>query len=180
MGVLTGPFGHYWYFFLDKWYPVATRRNVLKKVLLDAVIASPIFNVLFIFVAHTLDGKALAETYRIFKDKFVLIYCYDTAIWPASQLSKSPIISYAMSVSLLMLSFSSPKKKVNFFYVSDTYRLLYVNVMSVFWNAILCYLLFNDSETGEQKSEEDDKRTAIAACDESAPASDTKSNEKRE
>ncbi len=99
MGILTGPFGHYWYLLLDKWYPVVTRRNVLKKVLLDAVIASPIFNVIFIFVAHTLDGKQLAETVKIFKEKFLTIYAYDTAIWPASQLSMHKLYLISLFVA---------------------------------------------------------------------------------
>jgi hypothetical protein len=71
-------------------------------------------------MAHLLDGKHIKETYEIFKDKFLKIYLYDTLIWPGSQL-------------------------INFYFVSDTYRLLYVNVMSIVWNACLSYLLFNDN-----------------------------------
>jgi hypothetical protein len=40
--------------------------------------------------------------------------------------------------------------------------------MSVFWNAILCYLLFNDSETGEDNQ---------VASEQSTPVTVTKSIE---
>ena len=43
---------------------------------------------------------------------------------------------------------------INFKLVSDTYRLLYVNMMSVFWNAMLSYLLFNDSADTDDDEEE--------------------------
>lgn len=129
MGLLTGPLGHYWYEYLDSKYPCRSRVSVLKKVFLDHAIASPILNLLFIVVTHTLDGKYLTETWQVIKEKFFKIYVYDSAIWPATQL-------------------------FNFFYVSNAYRLLYVNLTSVFLNAVLSYLLFDDQHHATRSSSE--------------------------
>ena len=43
MGVIMGPFNHYWYTFLDKVLPGATSSTVVKKILMDQIIASPYF-----------------------------------------------------------------------------------------------------------------------------------------
>ncbi|CAF0742345.1 unnamed protein product [Brachionus calyciflorus] len=119
VGFLTGPFGHYWYLFLDKKYPFKTGKSILSKILCDQLIAAPIFNVLFITAIHTLDGKHLRQIYETFKEKFFTIYAYDCTIWPACQM-------------------------VNFYFVPTVYRLLYVNFISVIWNALLSFLMFND------------------------------------
>lgn len=132
VGLLTGPFGHYWYSFLDGRYPHKNTKSALKKVFFDHTIASPIFTISFIFIAHMLDGKHFMQAYEIFKEKFIKIYVIDTLIWPASQL-------------------------INFFFVPNAYRLLYVNGMSVVWNAILSYLLFDEGEESPLEKPQNEK-----------------------
>jgi protein Mpv17 len=73
-GILTGPFGHYWYLFLERKFTHRSSANILKKMLCDQLIAAPIFNILFISVIHTLDGKHIRQIAEIFKDKFLTIY----------------------------------------------------------------------------------------------------------
>jgi hypothetical protein len=80
VGVTTGPFGHYWYSFLDRKFAARTPLNILKKVFCDQLIAAPIFNILFIFALHTLDGKHIMQVYEIFKEKFLLIYTVSAPI----------------------------------------------------------------------------------------------------
>ncbi|GCB72015.1 hypothetical protein scyTo_0009003 [Scyliorhinus torazame] len=46
-GCLMGPFGHFWYTALDGRFPGRTTHIVLKKVLLDQLIASPIFGIIY-------------------------------------------------------------------------------------------------------------------------------------
>ena len=47
IGLALGPLNHYWYLFLDKILPGATGRIVFKKVILDELIASPVFTTSF-------------------------------------------------------------------------------------------------------------------------------------
>ena len=47
IGLVLGPLNHYWYHMLDKFLVGATGRIVAKKVLLDELIASPIFTTSF-------------------------------------------------------------------------------------------------------------------------------------
>lgn len=74
VGLLTGPFGHYWYLILDRKLPHKTKKSILTKVLCDQLIAAPIFNFLFITAIHTLDGKHIKQVLDIFKEKFLTIY----------------------------------------------------------------------------------------------------------
>lgn len=73
-GILTGPFGHYWYLFLDKKYPGRSFRSISRKCFFDQLIAAPLFTILVITFIHTIDGKHLRQIANIFKEKFLIIY----------------------------------------------------------------------------------------------------------
>ncbi|RNA35084.1 mpv17 2 [Brachionus plicatilis] len=119
VGSLTGPFLHNWYLFLDKKYPFKNPKSIIKKMLLDQLLAAPLLNILFITAIHTLDGKHLKQIYETFKEKLLTIYAYDCMIWPLCQF-------------------------INFYFIPNVYRLLYINFISVLWNALLSFLMFND------------------------------------
>ena len=74
IGLVSGPFGHYWYNYLDRRFKTRTTKDVLMKILYDQAIGAPIFNVLFIYGTHTLDGKHISLITEIFKEKFLTIY----------------------------------------------------------------------------------------------------------
>lgn len=44
--VLSIP-NHYWYIYLDKWFPLSSRKHVVKKVLLDTFVGGPAYFVAF-------------------------------------------------------------------------------------------------------------------------------------
>lgn len=73
-GIITGPFGHYWYQMLDRRFPVRNLSSIAKKCAFDQIVAAPIFSLLVILVIHTLDGKHILQVINIFKEKFWLIY----------------------------------------------------------------------------------------------------------
>lgn len=118
-GIVTGPFGHYWYTFLDKRFKGRSMASISKKCFFDQLIAAPIFTLIVITVIHTIDGKHLRQIAEIFKEKFLVIYAYDCSFWPLAQF-------------------------INFYFVPAVYRLLYVNIISVLWNSFLSYLLFGE------------------------------------
>lgn len=47
LGLLFGPWEYYWYHFLDTWFPGKTTRMVVRKVLLDEFLMSPLEYVFF-------------------------------------------------------------------------------------------------------------------------------------
>lgn len=73
-GIVTGPFGHYWYLMLESKFPHRNLKNIAKKCLCDQLVAAPLFNILFITVVHTLDGKHIRQIAEIFREKFLIIY----------------------------------------------------------------------------------------------------------
>lgn len=48
MGFVLGPMAHGWYSWLDRRIPIKTGKAVLKKILYDQSIASPLFSFTFI------------------------------------------------------------------------------------------------------------------------------------
>lgn len=118
LGLLLGPLCHYWYIILDRKFPTKSKLVILRKVMLDQLIAAPLCNVLSIVGVFLLEGKYLEEITDTIKEKFLVIYAYDCAVWPVAQ-------------------------AINFGLISPVYRLLYINSISVVWNSILSFLMFD-------------------------------------
>ncbi|XP_071953369.1 mpv17-like protein 2 isoform X2 [Antedon mediterranea] len=118
IGLALGPFNHYWYFFLDRFLPGTSGKMVIKKILLDQVVAAPFFNGSFILGMGLLEGKSLTENLDNFKSKFPTLYLMDWCIWPVAQ-------------------------AINFTFIPSYLRVTYVNFITLGWDAVLSFVQFD-------------------------------------
>uniref|UniRef100_A0A7G3AK46 Uncharacterized protein n=1 Tax=Lutzomyia longipalpis TaxID=7200 RepID=A0A7G3AK46_LUTLO len=105
-GITVGVVCHYWYNFIDNFLPGRTLRLVLKKVVLDQMIGSPlVISTLFVTLG-LLDGQSRSEIVDEMKQKFIRLYTAEWIIWPPAQI-------------------------INFLWLPSKYRVLYDNTISL-------------------------------------------------
>ena len=67
-------YGERLYIFFLQVLPQKNARTIVKKILLDQIIAAPFFAITFFIGAGLLEGKAFKETLIEFKKKFPAVY----------------------------------------------------------------------------------------------------------
>lgn len=115
VGALQGPLHHYVYNWMDKVMPVPTTRNVIKKILIDELVMSPLCLIIFFYSACFLERKTFKETNDELKEKFLFIYFIDWLLWPGAQY-------------------------INFRYLETKYRVTFVNVCTALYNIFMSYV----------------------------------------
>ncbi|XP_073492981.1 mpv17-like protein 2 [Phyllobates terribilis] len=115
IGNCLGPLDHYWYIWLDRLLPRATVQVVVKKVLLEQILVSPILGVLFFVGVGSMEGQSIRNSWAEFQGKFWEMYKTEWCVWPPAQL-------------------------INFYYLPTKYRVMYVNVLTLGWDVYLSYL----------------------------------------
>lgn len=78
VGFCLGPLQHLFYKFIDERYPCRSWRIVLKKVLIDQTIASPVYIAAFFLAGGIIENKT-DECIDELKTKFVDIYMVRSA-----------------------------------------------------------------------------------------------------
>ncbi|XP_062539290.1 mpv17-like protein 2 [Armigeres subalbatus] len=115
-GMTVGIFCHNWYNFMDRRFPGRTLGIVLKKVLIDQTVASPIVIFLFFITLGVLRKATVDETIVEIKDKFIRLYTAEWVVWPPAQL-------------------------FNFYLLPNRYRVLYDNTISLGYDVYTSYVI---------------------------------------
>ncbi|GAB0090554.1 mpv17-like protein 2 [Sergentomyia squamirostris] len=135
VGCLAGPFHHVFYKWVDNILPKSDVVTSIKKIILDQIIFSPFCIITFFYSAGLLEDKSISDCNKELRDKFLTVYIADWTIWPAAQF-------------------------INFYFLSPQYRVLYINVLTMFYNVFLCYVkhtetpFFKFLEADEQNKKE--------------------------
>ncbi|XP_058467904.1 mpv17-like protein 2 [Malaya genurostris] len=115
-GMTVGIFCHNWYNLMDRMFPGRTLSIVLKKVLIDQTIASPIVILLFFTTLGVLRRASLTETIKEMREKFSRLYTAEWVVWPPAQL-------------------------FNFYVLPTKYRVLYDNTISLGYDVYTSYVI---------------------------------------
>ncbi|XP_066600901.1 mpv17-like protein 2 isoform X2 [Prorops nasuta] len=118
VGLLQGPFNHYFYAILDRFLPGKNAMSILKKTVLDQSIASPFTLGIFFIGLGTLENRHANEINEEVKMKFVETWKVDCCFWPPTQL-------------------------VNFIFIPKQYRVLYINFMTMIYDIFLSYMKYD-------------------------------------
>ncbi|XP_053667513.1 mpv17-like protein 2 [Anopheles marshallii] len=118
-GMTVGVFCHSWYNFMDHRFPGRTVGLVLKKVLIDQTVASPIVIFLFFATLAVLKRSSWEETRHEVREKFIRLYTAEWIVWPPAQI-------------------------VNFYFLPTKYRVLYDNTISLGYDVYTSYVINED------------------------------------
>ncbi|XP_047618494.1 peroxisomal membrane protein 2 isoform X2 [Phacochoerus africanus] len=111
----TGPLSHFFYLFLEHWIPPEAPWASVQRLLLDRLLFAPTFLLLFFLIMNFLEGKDFAAFVAKMKRGF----------WPALQMN---------------WRVWTPVQFINVNYVPLQFRVLFANVVALFWYAYLASL----------------------------------------
>jgi len=84
-GITVGILCHYWYIFLDKRLPGRSLRIVMKKVIIDQIVLSPLAISLFFVTVGTLEKSKPKDIGKEIIEKGHQLYLAEWFIWPVAQ-----------------------------------------------------------------------------------------------
>lgn len=119
----SGPITHYWYAALEKIFGTVAHFfriqdpavGLVVKIFLDAIIFSPMTITGYFTVRSILEGTGLKGTKEKLRSRFRTTLVGAWKFWPLANV-------------------------FNFWYVPYQFRVLYVNVLSLFWTGYLTYV----------------------------------------
>lgn len=118
---LHGPFFHYAFRALERGVgPGTCARSVAKKVAIGHGVLFPTYTVGLFYAMSALEGRGLEHGTRRVEARFADAFAAGTMFWPFAN-------------------------AVNFAFVPVRWRLLYLNIAGVAWNAFLSHLVNGDS-----------------------------------
>ncbi|CAK1544984.1 unnamed protein product [Leptosia nina] len=131
-GMTTGIICHNWYIFLDKIIIGRTFDMVIKKLLLDQFICSPIVIMSFFATVAIFEEQPLENFTDEVKDKFWILYKAEWYVWPPAQI-------------------------INFYFLPTKYRVLYDNTISLGYDVYTSHI--KHYKTQKHKEENNNETT---------------------
>lgn len=148
---VPGCLTHYWYIYLDRFMGRGrSQRLVLKKVLIDQIVFSPVNLVCYFATVGLLERRSLRYIAEEFKQKGMAnIYLVEWGIWPAAQY-------------------------VNFYLLPMRYRILFDNVISFFFDIYSPYVKYHHETElkGQSVDEPSSKQSSGEKVRDKSPASE--------
>ncbi|XP_064434203.1 peroxisomal membrane protein 2 isoform X2 [Mirounga angustirostris] len=111
----TGPLSHFFYVFMEHWIPSEVPLAGLKRLLLDRLLFAPAFLLLFFLIMNFLEGRDAAAVAVQIRRNFWPALCMNWQVW-------------------------TPAQFVNINYVPLQFRVLFANLVSLFWYIYLASL----------------------------------------
>nr|XP_008534577.1 PREDICTED: peroxisomal membrane protein 2 [Equus przewalskii] len=111
----TGPLSHHFYLFLEHWIPPEVPLAGVKRLLLDRLLFAPAFLLVFFLVMNFLEGRDAAAFAAKMRRGF----------WPALQMN---------------WRVWTPVQFININYVPLQFRVLFANLVALFWYTYLASL----------------------------------------
>ena len=126
-GLVIAPFVHYWYIYLDRWFPGRTFRVLCGKVILDQLVCSPVYLTLFLLSLGLMEDRSWTQIKKDFLDKGYVLYIAEWVVWPPAQF-------------------------FNFYCLPTKYRVLYDNTISLTFDVFWSYVWYDMETDSEDKS----------------------------
>uniref|UniRef100_A0A8C8ZDT3 Peroxisomal membrane protein 2 n=1 Tax=Prolemur simus TaxID=1328070 RepID=A0A8C8ZDT3_PROSS len=111
----TGPLSHYFYLFLEHWIPPEVPLAGVKRLLLERLLVAPAFLLLFFLIMNFLQGQDAVDSVATVRAHF----------WPALRTN---------------WRVWTPMQFININYIPLQFRVLFANLVALFWYAYLASL----------------------------------------
>ena len=128
-GLVLGPPCHFWYKFLDHYFPGRALRVIIKKLVLDQIFCAPVMIFLFLTTLGILEKSSLQEMLAEFQECGKPLLLADWLVWPPAQV-------------------------INFYFLPNRYRVLYDNTISLGFDIYYSFVKFSRDQKSNQNTEE--------------------------
>ncbi|XP_067465792.1 peroxisomal membrane protein 2-like [Thunnus thynnus] len=110
--IITGPVSHYFYQLMEVWMPSTDPYCIVKRLLLDRLFFAPGFLLLFYFVMNILEAKGWEDFEKKMRRSYWTALKMNWKVW-------------------------TPFQFININFVPVQFRVLFANMIALFWYAYL-------------------------------------------
>nr|XP_040052635.1 peroxisomal membrane protein 2 [Gasterosteus aculeatus aculeatus] len=110
--VITGPVSHFFYQLMEVWVPSTDPLCIVKRLLLDRLVFAPGFLLIFYFVMNLLEAKGWKDFEKKMRGSYCTALKMNWKVW-------------------------TPFQFININFVPVQFRVLFANVVALFWYAYL-------------------------------------------
>lgn len=130
-GLTVGALCHHWYVLLDRKFPGRTFNVVIKKLLVDQLLFSPVCLTVFFISLGLFRGGDWEEFLTDLRHKSWRLYAAEWIVWP-------------------------PAQTINFYMLPTKYRVLYDNVISLLFDVYTSHVCYDINICKDAALEEND------------------------